>query len=63
MASHGERRYPCAVCGDPYTLEAPDYVDLAISVPGSDSRQWLGAHATCLNRFMLHAPIEIARDH
>lgn len=46
----GTQRFPCAVCGDPWTLDAPDYVELMVSAPDG-SRQWLGAHVGCLNRY------------
>jgi hypothetical protein len=28
--------------------------------PDSEERQWLGAHANCLNKFFRHVPVEIA---
>ena len=43
-------RFVCCVCGDPATLDAADYVELAIQVPDSQGSQWLGAHRACLNR-------------
>jgi hypothetical protein len=54
MTKHmsGTQRYPCAVCGDPWTLDAPDYVELIVNAPDGGGTQWLGAHASCLNRFL-----------
>jgi hypothetical protein len=41
---------PCCVCGDPWTLEAIDYVTVQLAEPDQGAVQWLGAHATCLRR-------------
>ncbi len=49
-ASDGTLRYPCAVCEDPGTLEADDYVELTVE-DADGATQWLGAHVGCLNRF------------
>jgi hypothetical protein len=55
----GETRYVCAVCGDPDTLTADDYVGVMVWLPDTETRQMLGAHATCLNKSFKYAPIEI----
>jgi hypothetical protein len=62
MSQPGDTRYPCAVCGDPWTMDAPDYVELVVRAPNTDAVQWLGAHASCLNKFLQHVKIEIADD-
>jgi hypothetical protein len=41
---------PCCVCGDPWTLDAPDYVTVVLQEPHDGMTQWLGAHANCLRR-------------
>jgi hypothetical protein len=56
----GMQRFPCAVCGDPWTLEAPDYVELAVHAPDG-ATQWLGAHAGCLNR-VFDIKVEVGID-
>ena len=58
--STGDERYPCAVCGDPWTLEAADYVELTVHAP-DDGTQWLGAHATCLNN-VFEIKVEVGID-
>jgi hypothetical protein len=59
VAEPGDTRYPCAVCGDPWMLDAPDYVELVVYAPDTEERQWLGAHASCLNKFFGHVRVEI----
>ena len=41
---------PCCVCGDPWTLDSPDYVTVTLKEPNDGTIQWLGAHAACLRR-------------
>jgi hypothetical protein len=62
VAQSGESRYPCAVCGDPWMLDAADYVELTVYAPDTESRSWLGAHANCLNKFCKSVPVEIAGE-
>lgn len=50
------QRYPCAVCGDPATLDAPSYVTVTLEEP--EVTQWLGAHASCLRR-VFTAQVEV----
>lgn len=52
---------PCCVCGDPWTLESPDYVTVKLEVPDSPTVQWLGAHATCLRR-VFAVQVEVGLD-
>jgi hypothetical protein len=61
MSERGDSAYPCCVCGDPWTLEAADYVTLVVTARDAGT-QSLGAHANCLNRFFVHR-VEIAGDH
>jgi hypothetical protein len=62
MTKHmsGTLRYPCAVCGDPWTLDAPDYVELTVRSPDGGT-QWLGAHTGCLKRFF-DIKVEVGTD-
>lgn len=41
-------RLRCCVCGRD-TADALDYVVLEVTTDHVDTRQWLGAHAECLN--------------
>ncbi|GAA5124717.1 hypothetical protein GCM10023339_46660 [Alloalcanivorax gelatiniphagus] len=50
MSTARTSRFQCCVCGDPATLDATDYVELAIQAPESQTPQWLGAHRACLNQ-------------
>jgi hypothetical protein len=45
-----DTRMPCCVCGDPWTLESPDYVTVVLQEPDDGMTQYLGAHAGCLRR-------------
>ncbi len=53
-------RFPCCVCGDPWTLESFDYVEIRVQGT-SGARQWLGAHSTCLSR-VFTVQVEIGGD-
>ncbi|MBT2392326.1 hypothetical protein J7E87_23615 [Streptomyces sp. ISL-1] len=43
-----EQRLRCCVCGRD-TFDATDYVHLELTAQHVDTRQFLGAHAECLN--------------
>jgi hypothetical protein len=53
-------RMPCCVCGDPWTLESPDYVAVTLREPDDGMTQWLGAHAGCLRRVFI-VQVEVAQ--
>ena len=46
-----EVRLRCMICGR-NTSEAPDYIKLAVSTEISDTEQFFGAHASCLESVM-----------
>jgi hypothetical protein len=53
-----ETRMPCCVCGDPWTLDSPDYVTVVLRAPDDPMTQSLGAHAACLRR-VFTAQVEV----
>lgn len=49
-----EQGLRCCVCGSS-TEDAPDYIRLELTSEGTEARQFLGAHAGCLDNVLASA--------